>query len=71
MAIHPHGQRLVDAGIHQIGDMLRLRVSSPEGGIAIRGFVIERQGAALSPYQDSGERERQLRALGYLEGPLR
>jgi arylsulfatase A-like enzyme len=65
--IRPHGRHLVDAGIHHIGDMLRLRVSSSGGGVAVRGLVIERQEAAPSPSPDSVQREEQLRALGYLE----
>jgi arylsulfatase A-like enzyme len=65
--IRPRGRHLVDAGVHQIGDMLRLRVSSSEGGVAVHGLVIEREQAAPSRPRDSREREEQLRALGYLE----
>jgi hypothetical protein len=60
------GESLVPAGVHEIGDVLRVRFSSPEG-VAVSGFEPERVGAAADQTPDDADREEQLRALGYLE----
>jgi len=60
------GPAELDAGVHDIGDELVLRISDPAGGVAIAGLDIESLDApGAGPTVDRALEER-LRALGYL-----
>ena len=67
LEVRPGESPRVEVGTHDIGDFLRLRLSRPAGGVALEGLEIERVGADVGQPLDLGEREEQLRALGYLE----
>jgi arylsulfatase A-like enzyme len=60
--------RSFDLGVQEIGDLLKVRVSEPQGGVAIAGFELALEGAAparaAAPDPDQLER---LRALGYVQ----
>jgi hypothetical protein len=56
----------LDAGLHDIGDELALRISDPVGGVAISGFDLRSlESPSVAPAVDPALEER-LRALGYL-----
>jgi arylsulfatase A-like enzyme len=62
----PGGPAELDAGVHDIGDELVLRITDPVGGVAISGLELESQESpAVGPTVDPTLEER-LRALGYL-----
>jgi arylsulfatase A-like enzyme len=62
----PGGPAELDAGVHEIGDELVLRIADPVGGVAISGLELESLGSpATGPTIDPTLEER-LRALGYL-----
>jgi arylsulfatase A-like enzyme len=62
----PGGPADLDAGVHDIGNELVLRISDPVGGVAISGLDLESVGSTgVGPTIDSAQEER-LRALGYL-----
>ena len=59
--------RSFDLGIQEIGDLLKIRISEPQGGVAIAGFELALEGATpprAAPDEDQLER---LRALGYVQ----
>jgi hypothetical protein len=60
--------RSFDLGVQDIGDLLKVRISEPQGGVAIAGFELALEGAtpgrAIVP--DDAQLER-LRALGYVQ----
>lgn len=59
------GRPLIDLGVFDIGSVLRLRLSEPEGGVAINGFQVQPVDAVGSVVPEP-EVEESLRALGYL-----
>jgi arylsulfatase A-like enzyme len=62
----PRGPAELNAGVHDLGDELVLRISDPVGGVAITGLDLESLGPrAPAPTMDRALEER-LRALGYL-----
>ena len=60
--------RTFDLGVQEIGDLLQVRISQPQGGVAIAGFELALEGVAparaSAPDEDQLER---LRALGYVQ----
>ncbi len=62
----PGGPARLDAGVHDIGDELVLRITDPVGGVAISGFNLRSlESLSAAPAVDPALEER-LRALGYL-----
>jgi arylsulfatase A-like enzyme len=60
--------RSFDLGVQEIGALMKVRVSEPEGGVAIAGFELSLEGgapAARAPADD--EKLERLRALGYVQ----
>lgn len=63
----PGEEGWLDLGTHRIGDLFRIEISEPDGGVAIAGFGFQRAGAEAEGEPPDEELEERLRALGYVD----
>jgi hypothetical protein len=59
--------RAFDLGVQEIGDLLKIRVSAPQGGVAIAGFELALEGATPGRAAPDDAQLERLRALGYVQ----
>ncbi|MHC4946393.1 MAG: sulfatase [Planctomycetota bacterium] len=57
----------LDAGIQNIGNALKVRISEPHGGVALSGYQLELLGPGARAVEVDEELRERLRALGYVE----
>jgi len=57
----------LDAGVQTLGPILEMRISEPQGGVAIVGLRLERLDAHTPQPQSDDALKEHLRALGYVE----
>jgi hypothetical protein len=56
----------LDAGVHTIGDRFAVTIQEPEGGVAISGFRLERQGRESGKSGVDEDLRKKLESLGYI-----
>jgi arylsulfatase A-like enzyme len=57
----------IDLGLKVLGNVLQVRVSDPQGGVAITGFELTLESSEAERIEIDPEQEGRLRALGYLQ----